>query len=83
MTDNEAAAAAVLAEVMPIGPDDSRVVDFGQAVVEDIAVRPSPTPPPDAVDPVVAALQLIAGQLTTIIHQNAALIDMHGKAETP
>lgn len=73
-------AAAVLADLMPIGDDDQRVVDFEQAIAEHVAVRPSPAVAAPA-DPVVTALQMLSGQLTTIIHQNAALIDMLGGRE--
>lgn len=82
MTDHEAAAAAVLAEFQPIGEDVPQMQAFEQAVAEHVAVRPSPSPPAPA-DPVVTALQMVSGQLTTIIHQNAAIIDILGKGATP
>lgn len=79
MSADQDAAAAVLAEVVSIGDDPAVAAfeaDFRQAVASEVAVRPSPAPPP-AQD---AMLQTISGQLLTIIQQNAAIIEMMGKA---
>lgn len=43
-------AAAVLAGFQPIDNGDRRVEEFRDAVIEHIAVRPSPAPAPESVE---------------------------------
>lgn len=84
MSDHEDAAAAVLASYTPITADGPKMRVFEQDVPDDlykdapegVVVRPSPAV--DQPDPVVAALQIVVGQLTTIVHQNAAIIELLG-----
>lgn len=82
--DHEAAAAAVLGSVVPMSEDPDVAAfedDFARKLAAEVAVRPSPSATPP--DPVTAALQVVSGQLMTVIHQNAAIIELLGKGATP
>lgn len=69
---DEQDAAAVLAQMVPIGDDHPRVQDFRDAVLEDLASRPAPKPPLRVVSPehptaLSAALERITEQLDEVL----------------
>jgi hypothetical protein len=50
-------AAKALAELVPVGLDDPRVQEFAEAVVADIAVRPSPRVEPESLEDRVSRIE--------------------------